>query len=82
MIALFSVIFHEIGQKMPTKVSPRGWSLIVWIVTFTIFLVAILVLRLWAALIQKRSFRLDDGFILVAYVCGFCLGVPYAGRKD
>ena len=42
--------------------------MIIWLIIFNILLVVILVLRFYAARLQKRSFRLDDCFVLVAYV--------------
>ena len=53
---------------MGAFVSSRGWSLIVWLIVFNVLLITILALRFYAARLLKRSFRLDDGFIMVAYV--------------
>jgi hypothetical protein len=53
---------------MSAFVSPRGWSLTAWLIVFNILVLTILALRFLAAYLHKRSFRLDDGFIIVAYV--------------
>jgi ABC-type sugar transport system permease subunit len=50
--------------------APQGVELIVWTVIFTIIITAVMVLRFWAvAIVLKRSLRLDDYFIILAYVC-------------
>ena len=42
--------------------------MIVWLIVFNVLLVTILSLRVYAARLQKRAFRLDDGFVILAYV--------------
>jgi hypothetical protein len=46
----------------------EGEHLLVWVIVFTVLVVLTLVGRLWAALLQRRSFRLDDGLIIFAFV--------------
>ena len=53
---------------MGAFVSPRGWSMTAWLIAFNVLLITILALRFYAARLQQRSFRLDDSFIIVAYV--------------
>ena len=40
----------------------------IWLIVFNILLITILALRFYAARLLQRSFRLDDGFIILAYV--------------
>jgi hypothetical protein len=37
-------------------------------IVFTLLTLTTLILRLWAARVQKRTFRMDDLFILIAFV--------------
>lgn len=54
---------------MGASISPHGWSMIAWLIVFNVLLALTLALRIYAARLLKRAFRLDDGFIIVAYVC-------------
>ncbi|KAK8062547.1 hypothetical protein PG997_014644 [Apiospora hydei] len=45
-----------------------SWSLLAWIISFTILTTLVISLRFWSARIQKRRFYLDDGFVLASYV--------------
>jgi hypothetical protein len=49
-------------------ISERGKELTVWMIVFTLLTLTTLILRLWAARVQKRTFRMDDLFILIAFV--------------
>jgi hypothetical protein len=49
-------------------ISERGKLLTIWMIVFTVLTFFTLLLRLWAARVQKRTFRLDDWFILIAFV--------------
>jgi len=60
-------------------ISERGKSLAVWMITFTVITLFTLFLRLWAARVQKRTFRMDDWFILVAFL--LCHGAEFGRRK-
>ena len=67
---------------MGAFVSSRGWSLVVWLIVFNVLLMIVLMLRWYAAQIHRRSFRLDDFFIMMAYVCfGFGLLLTYRLRR-
>lgn len=46
----------------------RGINLLKWIITFTVICSIMLLLRLWAARIQKRKAYADDWMVLVAFV--------------
>lgn len=48
--------------------SESGRRLLTWIIVFTVITTLFLILRFWAARIQKRSLYLDDYFVLLAYV--------------
>jgi hypothetical protein len=47
-------------------VSPRGWTLLVWIVVFSLITLTTLGLRFWAIAVQRRKLRVDDYLILVS----------------
>lgn len=51
---------------MPGR-GPRGETLLRWMIAFTVIVGVILLLRLWAARLMKRSFYLDDLFVLIAF---------------
>ncbi len=57
-------------------ISERGKALTVWIIVFTVLTFITLLLRLWAARIQKRHVRLDDYFVVGAFVCRIPLSTP------
>ena len=65
---LHSLRDYVLREAMSAFVSTRGWSMIVWLIVFNVLLITVLTLRFYAARLQQRSFRLDDGFIIVAYV--------------
>ncbi|KAH9987074.1 hypothetical protein F4779DRAFT_638860 [Xylariaceae sp. FL0662B] len=45
-----------------------SWSLLGWIISFSILTTITVLLRFWSAKIQKRKFFIDDGFVLASYV--------------
>lgn len=53
---------------MSLLVTPHGVSMSAWLIAFNVFLIFVLMLRLYAARLQKRSFRLDDGLLIISYV--------------
>ena len=61
-------------------ISERGKALTIWIIVFTVLTFTTLLLRLWAARVQKRDVRLDDYFVVGAFVCGIPL--PYLGLLE
>ncbi|KAF7512747.1 hypothetical protein GJ744_000314 [Endocarpon pusillum] len=49
-------------------ISERGKALTIWIIVFTVLTFTTLLLRLWAARVQKRDVRLDDYFVIGAFI--------------
>lgn len=63
--------------SMSTFISPHGWSMLAWLIVFNALLVILLALRWYSARLLQRSFRLDDGLIVGAYVRIFAEVVTY-----
>ncbi|RAL06173.1 uncharacterized protein BO80DRAFT_460417 [Aspergillus ibericus CBS 121593] len=55
------------------RLSANGIKLLIWMVVFTVLITLILGLRLWAIRVKRRSFKLHDYLILLAYISTCCM---------
>ncbi|PYI01928.1 hypothetical protein BO78DRAFT_326440 [Aspergillus sclerotiicarbonarius CBS 121057] len=55
------------------RVSANGIKLLIWMVVFTVLVTLVLGLRLWAIRVKRRSFKLHDYLIFLAYISTCCM---------
>lgn len=50
-------------------VSPAGIRLSIWMAVFTCLTTAVILLRVWAVRLTRKSLQLSDYLVILAYVC-------------
>ncbi|PWY96631.1 hypothetical protein BO94DRAFT_580460 [Aspergillus sclerotioniger CBS 115572] len=53
--------------------SANGIKLLIWIVVFTVLTTLVLALRFWAIRLKRRSLKLHDYLVLLAYISTCCM---------